>query len=214
MQIYSIEAGPVMTRGYLVYDENTREAAIIDAPPEGTNLYLNKIRDLELNIGAILLTHTHWDHSAEAPELKRKTGAPVFLHKSDEYRVISPDKHSIFELPFKLEPFKADNYLEAGQKLQLCSSECEILHTPGHTEGGVCIYFPKEKIVFTGDTLFNMSVGRVDLPGGDWNTLHNSIKEKLMKLPGDTNIYPGHGEPSTIDFEKKQNPFLNPDFLY
>ncbi len=214
MQIYTIEAGPVLTNGYIVYDEQTKEAAIIDVPPEGTELYLKKINELNLKPEAIILTHSHWDHSAEAPELKRRTGAPIYMHKADEYRIISPAQHSIFELPFELEPFKADNYLQDGQQLNLCSSQCEILHTPGHTEGGICIYFPNEKILFTGDTLFNMGVGRVDLPGGDWNTLYKSITEKLMVLPDDTNIYPGHGEPSTIGFEKGQNPFLNKDFLY
>lgn len=209
MKIYKTESGPVQTMGYIAYHETSGDAVIIDTPPESSEKYIAKVKELNLHIRSIFLTHSHWDHSAEAPKLRAQYNVPVYIHKADEYRVEEPSKHTIWPLPFKLEPFTADKYFEDGQILQFGTLQCRILHTPGHTEGGVCIYFPDDNSLFTGDTLFNMSVGRVDLPGGDLNTLFNSIRTKILVLDENTDIYPGHGEQSTIGFERRHNPFLN-----
>lgn len=208
MKIFKTEAGPVQTMSYIVYDETSRDAVFIDSPPEVTTVYLKKIDEFGLHPQAIILTHSHWDHTAEAPQLRKSLNVPVYLHKADEYRIVEPSKHTIWPLPFVLESFKADKYLEDGKELEFGSLNCKILHTPGHTEGGVCIYFQRDNALFTGDTLFNMSVGRVDLPGGDWNKLNNSIQSKILVLDDKTDIFPGHGDQSTISFERNNNPFL------
>ncbi len=214
MKIFSIEAGPVQTMAYIVYDELSADAIIIDVPLESATTISSKIKELKLNAKAIILTHSHWDHSAEAPSLAENIHSPIFIHKADEYRLLEPNKYTVWKLPIMLEAFKASQYLEDGENLDFGTLHCEIIHTPGHTEGGICIYFPSENIVFTGDTLFNMSVGRVDLPGGNWDLLNHSIRNKLLVLPAQTDVYCGHGEPTTIGFERNNNPFLNKNTIY
>lgn len=208
MNIIPIESGPVETIGYLVFDELTKDCLIIDTPLESTGRFIEHITQLQLNTKAILLTHSHWDHSAEAPELKRRLGADIYIHPADEYRIIDPMRHKIWPLPFELEPFKADAYLTDNATLKFGSLECLCIHTPGHTEGGMCFYFETDKNLFSGDTLFNMSIGRIDLPGGDFDTIINSINQKLMLLDDDCSVYPGHGSATTIGFERKFNTFL------
>lgn len=208
MIIIPIESGPVETIGYLVYDTQTKDCLIIDIPLESTNRFIDHITQLQLNPKAILLTHSHWDHSAEAPELRRRLHTEIYLHQADEYRTIEPMRHKIWQLPFDLEPFKPDKYLFDNTSLKFGSLECRCLHTPGHTEGGMCFLFKSENALFSGDTLFNMSIGRIDLPGGDYDTLINSIHQKLMTLNDDCEVHPGHGSSTTIGFERKFNTFL------
>jgi len=208
MEIYSIEAGPVQTMSYIAYDKATKDALIIDVPPDSSDSLFHFIEQNELKIHGIVLTHSHWDHTADVPELKKLLKAPVFIHRADEYRLQNPGKYSVWKLPFELSAFSADKYLEDNEKQEFGSLNFRVLHTPGHTEGGICIYFPEHKVLFSGDTLFNMSVGRTDLPGGDWETLYNSIKNKLLTLPDDIDVYCGHGEATTIGLERQFNPFL------
>jgi len=214
MKIISIEAGPVDTFGYIVFNEDTKDCIIIDTPLESADILSEKVTKNGLDVKGILLTHTHWDHSADAPELKRRFQSSILVHKADEYRILDPNKHKLWPLPFTLEPYTPDEYLEDNQEIAFGTLKLKVIHTPGHTEGGICIHFDKEKILFSGDTLFNMSVGRVDLPGGDWMTLLESIKTKLMVLDDETEVYCGHGNTTTIGFEKKNNPFLTNSITY
>jgi len=208
MEIYSIEVGPVLTMSYVVYDKLTKDAIIIDVPLQSHRLLYDFIKQKGLKVHGILLTHSHWDHTADVPELMKLLNVPIYIHQSDEYRLLEPKKYSVFELSFKLLPFPADKYLKDAEELSFGSLQFSILHTPGHTEGSICIYFKNDKTVFSGDTLFNMSVGRTDLLGGNWDTLYNSIKNKLLVLPDTTDVYCGHGESTTIGLERQYNPFL------
>ena len=209
MRILPVEAGPVSTIGYLVFDEDSKEGVIIDTPLESTNYFTGEIASQGIYLKHILLTHSHWDHTADAPELKRKTDSTILIHQNDEYRVKAPNENTIWELPFKLEAFSADNHLSDGTKIKIGKYEVETLFTPGQTEGGVSFVCHSEKVVFTGDTIFNMSIGRVDLPGGNFDQLLGSIRHKLMTLPDDYSLLCGHGDPSTVGFEKSNNPYLN-----
>lgn len=207
MKIEQIESGPFQTIGYLISDE-TGEAMIIDTPLESTNSFMKSIRRDGLKVKSIVLSHTHWDHTADAAELRRQTGAKIYVHKEDKYRVVDPMKFTIYRLPFELEALEPDELLEGNEVINVGNMSFKVIHTPGHTEGGICLYCAEEKVLFSGDTLFNESVGRCDLPGGSMGLLINSIIDKLLVLDGETKVYPGHGESTTIDSEKNNNPFL------
>jgi glyoxylase-like metal-dependent hydrolase (beta-lactamase superfamily II) len=211
MEVIPIEAGPLATIGYLVIDDETRKAAAIDVPLASTNTYINLIKEKNAELTVILLTHTHWDHTGETSELKQITNAQILCHKDDEYRLIDPMKYSIYKLPFELKGEKADKYIENKDIIKIGNIELEVLHTPGHTEGGVCFVNHSEKVVFAGDTLFSGSIGRTDFPGGDFDTIINSIKNQLFTLGDDYVVYSGHGEATTIGNEKLFNPFLLDD---
>ncbi len=209
MDIIPIPAGPVETNGYLILDETSGKSCAVDVPLESSERYLSEIKERSLELDSIILTHTHWDHTAEAGKLRELTNAPIYVHEDDEYRIKDPMNNSVFPLPFTIEPITADNYLRHGKKINCGKITFEIRHTPGHTEGGVCLIDHDNRLVFAGDTLFFGSVGRVDLPGGSGKQLIDSIKRELMSLPDDYKIYSGHGATTTIGEERKNNPFLN-----
>lgn len=208
MKIDIITSGPFDTNGYLVSDE-TNEAAIIDAPLESTHIFMKHIRNKHLKVTAIFLTHSHWDHTADAPELRRQTGAQIYLHSDDKYRVLEPNKFTIFRLPFNLEEFTPDVELFGNEEIKVGNMLFKAIHTPGHTEGGVSYSVENQNVIFSGDTIFDGSIGRCDLPGGSLDTLLSSIHQKLLVYSDDTVIYPGHGDFTTIRNEKDNNPYLN-----
>ncbi len=208
MKIYKIESGPVATIAYLVVDMNSGCAVIIDAPLDSCARIDTIIKNNNLKVEAILLTHTHWDHIADCSKIKELTSANVYLHKSDFYRLNEPMKHTIYPLPFMIEPVNNVEFLNMGDKIKIGSLEFEVLHTPGHTEGGLCFVEHSNKVVFVGDTLFNESIGRVDLPGGSMEQLIDSIEQHLLVLPDNYRVYSGHGPETTIAWERNNNPFL------
>lgn len=209
LQIHAYESGPVATFGYLVIDDVTRDALIVDAPFGLVQpLSLEAMRE-GVTPSALLLTHTHWDHTGDAAELKRVyPDIRIYVHRDDEYRLIEPMKHTVWPLPFEVEAVKPDGYLAHGDTLSIGGLSFEVLHTPGHTEGGVCLYSKEHRILFAGDTLFAGSVGRTDLPGGDFETLRNSIATRVLTLPDDVEVYAGHGPTTTIGTERETNPFV------
>ncbi len=208
MKLYSFTTGIVATNCYLLLNPELQSAILIDAPPESTDTILATLEQHQSKLSAILLTHTHWDHIADLPALKRQTNAPVYVHPMDEYRLLDPAAHSIFPLPVDIAPTAADAYVQHNQHLTLAGLECVVKHTPGHTEGSVCFYFPSETAVFSGDTLFAGSIGRTDLPGGNMEQLINSIRTELLSLDDHITVYPGHGPSTTIGEERQFNPFL------
>ena len=215
MEIIPFECGPLATNCYLVIDDlfveansESAPAIIIDAPPDAALHLLPVIEERKLKVEKIILTHTHWDHTLDTAELKRKTNAMVYVHKDDEFRLLNPNDNSIFKLPFTIEPVKPDGYLVSGMKINCGTLEFEILHTPGHTEGGICLINHENKAAFTGDILFCRSVGRTDFPGGSWELLMQSIEKQLLPLPDDMRVYSGHGIPTTIGDERMYNPFI------
>jgi glyoxylase-like metal-dependent hydrolase (beta-lactamase superfamily II) len=206
--IFPIESGPVATFGYLVADTAAGVGAVIDVPLGSAEFFLETAKDERLTIQAIWLTHSHWDHTADAPALKRATGAPVFVHQTDEYRMKEPNKYIGFPIGVEFEAMNADGYFTHGGQISCGAWSFEVRHTPGHTEGGVCFIDHARKIAFVGDTLFAGSVGRTDLVGGDTQTLLRSIQEQLLTLPDDFTVLPGHGTYTSIGAERRSNPFL------
>ena len=207
MIIEPVESGPFFTVGYLVGDKAGGKAIVVDAPKNSAPKLLSAAGRHNLSIELIVNTHGHWDHIADNSELQQQTLAPIAIHRLDEPRIKNPVP-VFFRLPFEIPPTRAGRYLDAGNVVEVGDLKFEVLFTPGHTEGGICLYERSEKVLFSGDTLFAGSVGRVDLPGGDWDTLMRSIKNELLTLPDEVTVYPGHGPSTTIGRERERNPFL------
>lgn len=187
---------------YIVADENSKEGMIID-PGDNADLILRTVNDLGLNIKYIFITHNHVDHVAAAAEVKKETGAQILMHEEED------EKDSIIARMFGLNnpaPFTADQKLRGWEVIKVGSLKFDVMHTPGHTKGGMCLI--GEGICFTGDTLFKESIGRADFPGGDYEKLIESIKQRLMIFPDEIEVYPGHGPETTIGAERRSNPFL------
>lgn len=208
MKIKVIESGPAQTNGFLLYDEKSKEAAVVDAPLESAQKFADLIKELDLNLKFILLTHSHWDHFGDSAELQRLTGANIYIHPDDEYRMLNPSEHAYLPLPFEIKAVKNAKYYLDGDKVKIGSLKLEVMHAPGHTEGGVCLVERSKKVVFTGDALFNGSIGRTDLPGGSPGVLKATLIRKICALPEDFKVYPGHGPTTTIGDEKASNPFI------
>lgn len=208
MPIATFPIGPLATNSYLIHE--TREAVAIDVggSPEDMLAYLH-VHNLVLN--AICLTHLHFDHLYGVADLAAATGAPVYAPTGDSVLMKTESgSGGMWGMP----PVKPFGSLPlAPGKASFADMECDVLITPGHTPGGVSLYFPKEKSVFTGDALFYRSLGRTDFPYGDHQQLLASIKQILFKLPDDVTVYPGHGPATTIGEEKKENPFVG-EFAY
>ncbi len=199
--------GQVSTNCYLAVNKKTKEAIVIDPADEARRID-KKIKELGLKPAAILLTHGHFDHIKAAEEIGDLY--EILIYANEKEQKIMED--SLLNLSANFgEPFTAvpDMLHADGQELLIAGMKIQVLHTPGHTQGSVCYYFPDEKAVFSGDTLFNGSIGRTDFPTGSMSELVRSAKEKLLVLPEEVKVYPGHGEETTIRYEKKYNPFLS-----
>jgi hydroxyacylglutathione hydrolase len=196
MILERLELGPYAANCYLVGDEASREGMIID-PGAQSGQVMKKVAELGLTVKLIVITHTHPDHIGAIKAVKEATRAEVGVH-SDEARGLQ-------SAPMAMDQ-GADRLLKGGDSLKIGSLTFLVIHTPGHSPGGICLL--GDGIVFTGDTLFNASIGRSDFPGGNHHQLLTSIHTKLMILPDNTIVYPGHGPSSTIGNERRGNPFL------
>ena len=204
LKIIGFEAGPVATNGYIIADIQSHEAIIIDAPYNSADIFEAILQHYSLYASALWLTHSHWDHTADASILQNK-GLEVFCHNDDIYRLIDPMEHTLWPLPFTIYPVSPVEKLIENEILHCGEWGFNVIHTPGHTEGSVCFISEKYNCAIVGDTLFADSIGRTDLPGGNTNQLIHSIKSKLLVLSPETVIFPGHGEISTIGHEQRYN---------
>jgi glyoxylase-like metal-dependent hydrolase (beta-lactamase superfamily II) len=207
MFIKTFVSGPFETNGYLVGDEVTKDAIIIDAPPDFSSPVLKEIKKQDYKVKYIINTHGHIDHIADNHILKEELNSKLLIHKNDLFWLNSTDFIKSL-IPFEIIPSEPDDFIDDGDIIKVGSLSFIIIFTPGHTSGGICLYEKESKVLFTGDTLFKENIGRTDLPGGSTDILIDSIKNKILNLPGDVIIYPGHGETSTINDEKNFNPFL------
>lgn len=198
--------GAVATNCYLAENTRTKEALIID-PGDSAGKIAQIIKNEEVTPVAVLLTHGHFDHAMAAEELAQEFQIPVYAHEKEQETLETP-RINLSGMIGQSLAFHADRYVRDGEELNLAGFRIQVLHTPGHTLGGVCYYLESEKTLFSGDTLFCQSVGRTDFPTGSASTLIRSIKEKLMPLPDDTTVYTGHEDMTTIGMERKYNPFI------
>lgn len=198
MKVESFITSPIGTNTYLV-SENGR-GILIDVGSDGEDLYLYALKE-GITLEAVLLTHGHFDHANGCAELQQK-GIKIYIHEADAEKLYTYKGMAAFA-GVKLNAFKADEFVEDGETLSLMGKKINVLHTPGHSKGSVCYVI--DDAVFCGDTLFCGSYGRYDFYDGDLNELKNSAK-KIFSLNGDYKLYPGHGEFSTLDEERKTNP--------
>ena len=204
MKIIHTQVSPFWTNVYIYYDENSKEAAIVD--PGGDCVKLKELLDEnKLTLKAILLTHGHFDHIGAVNELREITGAKVYAYEEEKALLASSEMNEALRIGRKDYTIECDKLLKEGDIIEICEGRLSVIHTPGHTAGGACFYDEENAILFAGDTLFKDSVGRYDLATASGEALFHSIKEKLFKLPDDTKVFPGHNSATTIGREKVHN---------
>lgn len=202
-----LPVGPLQCNCSVIGDPGSREAMVID-PGDDIDQILTLLRKHNLIVKQIVITHAHIDHVGGAMKLKQATGAPILLNQNDEALLKMLDVQAAWigvPTPGKVD---IDQSLSNGDKVTTGSLTAEVLHTPGHTEGSICLYFAPQKKLIAGDTLFAGSIGRTDLPGGSYKKIIDSLHERVLALPDDTVVVPGHGELTTIGQERYSNPFL------
>ncbi len=208
-RIIAVESGPVMTWCYMCIDDTLKSAILFDAPFGSLQIIDEVLSEYSLTLTGLYLTHSHWDHTAEASLYVHKYSIPVYIHPADEYRLLSPMDYTMWALPFTIGAITDSEKLTEENTVESGSWFFDIKHVPGHTEGSICFYDKSAGILIAGDTLFAGSIGRTDLPGGNHNELLSSIRKELFALDGATIVLSGHGEATTIGYEKKHNPYVH-----
>ncbi len=203
MILKQLTVGRFASNCYIVGSESGKEGMIID-PGASTKQILSDVEELGLNIRLIVLTHGHMDHIGAVKGVKEATGADMAIHADDVRFLRRLSLSTVYNLSF---PSSPDRLLGDGDSIDIGDLHFTVLHTPGHSPGGICLL--GHGVLFSGDTLFNYGIGRTDFPGGSHNQLMNSISTRLMALPDDTVVYPGHGPDTTIGIERRGNPFLS-----
>jgi len=205
MKIIKLAVGPLGANCYIIYCEKTLQGAVIDPGGNGKDI-IDIINRDNIKLACIINTHGHADHIAANDEIKEATGAPVFIHGADAKMLVSAQGNLSSYIGNNLICQPADRLLSDGEIIKVGEIELQVIHTPGHTPGGICL--KANDILFSGDTLFDQSIGRTDFPGGSHSQLINNIKNKLMVLADSTTVLPGHGETTTIGNERHTNPFI------
>lgn len=197
--------GFIANNNYLLIDEDSKEATLIDCTDYISELGA-VLKEYDAKLKYILLTHGHFDHIMGVPKIKQEFGAKVYLHKDDKELVDNSDE---FMISVGMQPFEhpeIDKYIDENEEIYLGKNKIQVIHLPGHTQGGVG--YLVDGMLFAGDSIFLESVGRTDLPGGNHKQLIESIKNKIFSLDGDTILYVGHGTNTTVEHEKKYNEFV------
>jgi glyoxylase-like metal-dependent hydrolase (beta-lactamase superfamily II) len=202
-----LPVGPLQCNCSVIGDESTHEAMVID-PGDDIEDVLAIIRKHQLQVKQIVITHAHIDHVGGAAKLRAATGAPVLLNQNDQALLKMLDMQAAWAGMAPPGKVEIDQSIGAADTVKAGSLVADVIHTPGHTEGSVCLYFPAEKKLIAGDTLFAGSIGRTDLPGGSMEKIISSLHEKVLALPDETVVVPGHGPLTTIGEERESNPFL------
>jgi hydroxyacylglutathione hydrolase len=205
--VFMNTGGLASTNCFVVADEEAKQAVLFDAPDHTTGPLLDEVQRRGLDLVGLWLTHAHFDHIADHAEVTRRfPGAKVLLHRNDEPRLVQP-RGEMFPLPLDIPGRKPDGYLEDGQGLSLGSLRCEVIYTPGHNAGHVSFHFPEEKLLVGGDLIIAGAVGRTDFSDSSHTALFNSIR-RVMQLPPDTRLLPGHGDVGTLADELETNPYV------
>lgn len=205
LEIKRLVVGSLEVNCYIAYDPGTGEAMVVDPGDESAEI-MDRIRESELTVRYLVCTHGHFDHVGAIPQLSRSTGAKVAIHREEKPVYLSAKDFGRmwgFEIDELPEP---DLLLAEGDHIRVGELKFDVLHTPGHSPGGICLY--GEKVLFSGDTIFAGSVGRTDFPGGSAEMLRQSFR-RILNLPGETRIYPGHGPSSTVETERRENFFIH-----
>ncbi len=203
-----IPVGPLQCNCSIVGDESTREAMVID-PGDEVEQIMQIVERHGLTVKQIVITHAHIDHVGGAMKLKQRTGAPILLNESDSMLLKMVDMQAAWVGMRPPGRVKVDAGLDDAATLKVGETTANVIHTPGHTQGSICLYIPAERMLIAGDTLFAGSIGRTDLPGGSTKKIMESLHTRVLALPDETIVIPGHGPKTTIGEERESNPFLN-----
>ncbi len=204
LNINRLVLGAVATNCYVVSNEDTKEAIVID-PAEHAGKIIKVLEKEGASLKAILLTHGHFDHMTAANELREKTGAKLYAHEAEEELLKTPELNLSMAFTGRSVSTEADVLVKDGEVLALAGMELKVIHTPGHTKGGCCYLLENQGILFSGDTLFQRTIGRTDFPTGDYQTLLDSVRKRLFVLNEEIKVLPGHNDTTTIAYEKKYN---------
>ncbi|MCB1213447.1 MAG: MBL fold metallo-hydrolase [Chlamydiia bacterium] len=200
LAIEKITSGPLETNAYIVYDSEVRgECLLIDAPMECEPLVTEILEKRSLTIRSLILTHSHWDHIAGIGDLRKRYAFPIWVHSADRPNLEAPGADGLSWAP-PVEGFKADHILNDGESIALGQWRFQIIHTPGHTPGGICLYQMESGLLFSGDTLFRRGIGNLSLPSANPEAMKKSLA-RLAELPPKTRVFPGHGSSTTIGEE-------------
>lgn len=207
VSIQQMNVGALGVNCYIVINDQLKEAVVVD-PGGHAHAIADNLKKQDLKLAAIFLTHAHFDHADGAEELQKLMGGKIYAHEEERRTLEDPRVNMSNMMGMGGISYKADIFVKDGQVLDIAGFSFEVIHTPGHTEGGCCYYMKDQKILLSGDTLFCTSIGRTDFPGGSYGTLLRSIKEKLFPLPDDVKVLPGHEGTTYIGYERDHNPFL------
>ncbi len=206
MVIKTLTLGALATNCYIVADEATLEAIVID-PADSVGVIENTLKSLNVRLRFVVLTHGHFDHMGAAARLC-ENGVPLICHEKEAGGLSSPTLNLSGGFGFPEISLYADKTVAEGDEITFGNISLKVIHTPGHTVGGMCLYSKADNVLFSGDTLFSNSIGRSDFPGGDYSLLCQSIREKLYTLPECTNLYPGHGSACTLFEARRDNYYV------
>lgn len=209
LKIYTIPTVPIEENCYVAFDEESKEGFIVDPGNEAEKIF-SRIQGEGIKVQAILLTHGHWDHIGAVEELRQKLGVQVHIH-GDDAAMLTDSRQNLFAYMAggTMEGEPADKVFREGAVFPCGSFSFKVIHTPGHTPGGCCFYSEEAGVLFSGDSLFAEEIGRCDFPGGSLRSLVGSLKEKILPLPEETKVYPGHGPATTVGWERVHNPYLS-----
>lgn len=206
MKVIQLAVGPIEANCYIVYKEGSSKAFLVDPGEEGSKI-TEQLEECGIDeVTHILLTHGHFDHVGAAAEMKRKTGAKVCIHEDDLDMLVNPENSFNVMMGVHFPPCEADMILKGGETIEAAGMDVYTLHTPGHSPGSIC--YITEDVMFSGDTLFYMSIGRTDFPGGSSLKISYSINKTLGSLKKDYTVYTGHGPKTTLAFEMLNNPYM------
>lgn len=205
MKVLTLELGPLGTNCYILINEEEKKGVIFD-PGADAQTILTVVEKEGITVEAILLTHGHSDHIGALAQVREMTKAPVMIGEKDANMLTDARRNLSSFMGENIALKTADRLLKDGDVVDVAGCSLEVLETPGHTPGGVC--YKVENVVFCGDTIFCESIGRTDFPGGSYPEILSSIKTKILTLPDETNLLPGHGPATTVGWERRMNPFL------
>ena len=205
-RLETLVLGPLQTNTYIIYNNISKEAIVVDPAAEAEKI-IKYLKEHDLVCSAIMLTHGHFDHILGVKDLKEATGADIYAHEEEINLLENPNLNASSQVG-QAYTVSVDVPLKDGQILDLIGQKIKVLHTPGHTAGGVCYFFQDENVLISGDTLFQASIGRSDFPTGNGRVLIDSIRSKIMVLDENIDVYPGHGNPTSIGYEKRHNQFI------
>lgn len=200
LDIVRLPGGPLATNAFLVIDQPTRQALLVDAPPETHDAIVAVVQQEDATVGSIVLTHTHWDHIVDTNALRASLEAAVIVHPHADERLAHPGS-AVMDIPYTIEPITPDGHLDDGDTLTLGAESFSVMFLPGHDPAHIVLYNAEARVVMGGDVLFPGGHGRTDIPGADQDTMLHSLA-RLLSLPDDVTVYPGHGRETTIGAER------------